>query len=88
MSRNPEQEREEIKDGLAAADGATVRALREVLLALSSEKTVPQSALDKLAAIETDARALRVRKAALEGRQPPSEPDILPDAKAEAAIER
>ena len=79
MTKRPEIEREEIRDGMNAADAATVRALREVLLALSHDKTVPQASLDKLAAIETDVRALRARKASLEGKPAPDEPDILPE---------
>lgn len=72
-----EQEREEIRNGLAQVLAQSIDALRAAVVAQANSEPIPQDALNSLAALHKDYLELRTRASLLDGTPPPERPTWL-----------
>ena len=73
----PEQEREEIRDGLAAVLARSVALLRAALVAKENAEPVPLDIHGALIDLQTQELALLTRAAVLTGDDPPERPSWM-----------
>ena len=74
---NPQQESEAIRFGFDDINDRTGRVTREIAICQINGWPISDDTKARLIAIESDAYALRVRQAALDGRAPPPRPEWL-----------
>lgn len=72
----PEQEREEIKDGLVAVLARSVALLRDAAVCAARGDTIPNDVLNGLVYNSSVENQLRVRLAVIDGTSPPVIPQI------------
>ncbi|HEY0220027.1 MAG TPA: hypothetical protein VGC26_09735 [Afipia sp.] len=74
---NPQQEAEAIRFGLADVDARSIPLLREISICQGNGRDVAPETLAALISIGEEAQALYVRKAVLDGVNPPARPEWL-----------
>lgn len=86
MADNPEQEREEIRNGRQRLRMDSVDPLRAAVIALGNGHSIPQDALASLIATEEADLVFRARDAELNEMEAPSRPGWLDPAYSDPAI--